>query len=472
MRRSFMVMISLAGGVRKGRWYIALAAAAAMLGAVSIAAADRPNILFILVDDLGYGDPGCYGQVKILTPSIDRIASEGMRFTQAYAGSTVCAPSRCSLMTGLHTGHATVRGNKRPELGLRADEPDVPTLLKGAGYSTVLLGKWGLGGPGTGSVPNLRGFDQFFGYLDQLHAHNYYPGHLWENQDEFFMTSNWFFQRKEYAPDLFTRRALEFLRHPPGTPFFMYLCYTIPHADNELGRLTGNGMEVPDNHPYSDREWPDVEKNFAAMVTRMDSDIGRILDLLSEAGLDRSTVVFFTSDNGPHKEGGHDPDFFDSNGRLRGIKRDLYEGGIRVPFIVRWPGRVAAGTVSDQVVAFWDFLPTAGDLAGAGIPAGRDGRSIVPTLLGGRQEVPAPLYWEFHESGFSQAVRTGDWKGVRLDVGRNIELYDLRTDPGEQNDIAVKHPDVVKNIARLMDAEHTDSAAFPVKARTAQSPRQ
>jgi arylsulfatase A-like enzyme len=456
--------------VRRRRKHVVSAVVAAIFVAWS-PAADRPNILFILADDLGYGDTGCYGQKQILTPSIDRIASEGIRFTQAYAGSTVCAPSRCSLMTGLHTGHATVRGNKRPEAGLRPGEPDVPTLLKSAGYSTALFGKWGLGGPGTGSVPNMRGFDQFFGYLDQLHAHNYYPGHLWENQDEFFLTSNWFDQRKDYAPDLFTKRALEYLRHPPGAPFFMYLCYTIPHADNELGTLTGNGMEVPDNRFYSDRDWPDVEKNFAAMVTRMDSDIGRILDLLRETGLDRDTIVFFTSDNGPHKEGGHNPDFFDSNGPLRGIKRDLYEGGIRVPFIVRWPGRIPAGTVSDQVVAFWDFLPTAATIAGAEIPPGRDGRSILQALRGERQQAPAPLYWEFHERGFAQAVRAGDWKGVRPDVGRRIELYDLNRDPAEQRDVAANHPEVRKEIARLMEASHTESAEFPVKSGAGQTAR-
>ena len=453
--------------LRKRERRMALALAFAALFIARSPAADRPNILFILADDLGYGDTGCYGQKQILTPGIDRIAAEGIRFTQAYAGSTVCAPSRCSLMTGLHTGHATVRGNKRPELGLRPGEPDVATLLKRAGYSTALFGKWGLGGPGTGSVPNMRGFDQFFGYLDQLHAHNYYPGHLWENQDEFFLTSNWFDQKKDYAPDLFTKRALEYLRHPPATPFFMYLCYTIPHADNELGTLTGNGMEVPVNQLYSDRDWPDVEKNFAAMVTRMDSDVGRILDVLRETGLDRDTIVFFTSDNGPHREGGHNPDFFDSNGPLRGIKRDLYEGGIRVPFVVRWPGKIRPGTTSDQVVAFWDFLPTAATLAGTEIPPGRDGRSIVPSLMGGRQQPPAHLYWEFHERGYTQAVRTGDWKGVRLDVGRRIELYDLKHDPGEQKDVAANHPEVRKEIARLMDSSHIDSAEFPVLSKSA-----
>ena len=299
-------------------WLIALATVAAAvsvcLAAAPLSGAERPNIVFILADDLGYGDLGCYGQQRILTPAIDRLAAEGIRFTQAYSGSTVCAPSRCSLMTGLHTGHATVRGNKKPEVGLRPEEPVVAALLKQAGYHTALFGKWGLGGPGTGSVPNTRGFDRFFGYLDQQHAHNYYPGHLWDNQNEIFLTSNWFDQRKEYAPDLFTKRALDFVRQPPGTPFFLYLTYTIPHADNELGALKGNGMEVPSDQPYSDRDWPAQEKGFAAMITRMDSDIGKLLEALRQGGHERDTLVFFSSDNGPHKEGGHNPDFFASSG--------------------------------------------------------------------------------------------------------------------------------------------------------------
>ncbi len=438
---------------------------AAVLGSASSVAAERPNIIFILADDLGYGDLGCYGQERIHTPNIDRLAAEGMRFTQAYAGSTVCAPSRCSLMTGFHTGHATSRGNKRPEVGLWPEEPVVAALLKRAGYHTALFGKWGLGGPGTGSVPNTRGFDRFFGYLNQRHAHNYYPEHLWDDQDEFFLTSNWFDQRKEYAPDIFTERMLAFLRNPPGTPFFIYWSTTIPHANNELGSLKGNGMEVPDVEPYSDRDWPAVEKNFAAMVTRMDRDVGKIVEALKESDRDADTLIFFSSDNGPHREGGHDPDFFDSRGPLRGIKRDLYEGGIRVPFIARWPARIAPGIVNDHVVAFWDFLPTAAELAGAEIPAGRDGVSIVPTLLGRRQKEPAYLYWEFHERGFSQAVRIGNWKGVRLDVGEKIELYDLASDLAEQNDLASRNPGVVEEIDRLMKTARTDSTEFPVTPR-------
>jgi arylsulfatase A-like enzyme len=426
------------------------------------AAADKPNILFILADDLAYGDLGCYGQKRILTPNLDRLAAEGVRFTQGYSGSTVCAPSRCCLMTGMHTGHATIRGNKKPEVGIQPNETTVANLLKRAGYRTAMFGKWGLGGPGTGSVPNARGFDSFFGYLDQQHAHNSYPEHLWENQNEFLLTANWFDQRKEFAPDLFTARTLEFLKTPADRPFFLCLTTTIPHADNELARLRGNGMEVPSDQPYSDRDWPQIEKNFAAMITRMDSDVGRVLEQLKASGLERNTIVIFASDNGPHKEGGHDPEYFNSRGPLRGIKRDLYEGGVRVPFIVRWPGRIAPGRVSNQVVAFWDFLPTAAELAEVETPAGLDGISFVPVLLGKPQRSHEHLYWEFHEGGFKQAVRMGDWKGVRIDVGRKIELYSLKEDLAEKNDVAAQHPDIVAKVEALMKSARTDSREYPI----------
>jgi arylsulfatase A-like enzyme len=436
---------------------------AALLAPRIGAAADKPNILFILADDLGYGDLGCYGQKRVLTPNLDRLALEGVRFMQAYSGSTVCAPSRCSLMTGLHTGHTTIRGNKKPEAGIRPDETTAASLLKQAGYRTAIFGKWGMGGPGTGSVPNTRGFDSFFGYLDQQHAHNYYPEHLWENQNEIFLTNNWFDQRKDYAPDLFTKRALDFIKTPSEKPFFLYLTTTIPHADNELVRVKGHGMEVPGDQPYSDRDWPQPEKNFAAMITRMDADVGRILEQLKASGLDRDTLVIFTSDNGPHKEGNHDPDYFNSSGPLRGIKRDLYEGGVRVPFIVRWPGRIAAGRVSDRVIAFWDFLPAAAELAGVKAPSGLDGISFVPELTDRPQAAHEYLYWEFHERGFTQAIRMGDWKGVRLDAGQPIELYNLKTDLVEKENVAAKHPDVVSKIDALMKSARTDSAEFPIR---------
>ncbi len=435
----------------------------------------QPNILFILADDLGYGDLGCYGQKRISTPNIDRLAAEGMRFTQAYSGATVCAPSRCSLLTGLHCGHATIRGNKKPEAGIRGAETTVASLLKQAGYETALFGKWGLGGPGTGSVPNTRGFDRFFGYLDQQHAHNYYPEHLWDNQNEHFLIANWFDRQKQYAPDLFTQKALDFLRQPREKPFFLYLAYTIPHADNELGSFRGNGMEVPDAAAYADRNWPEVEKNFAAMISRMDGDIGKLLDQLIASGQDNRTLILFSSDNGPHREGGHDPDYFQSRGALRGIKRDLYEGGIRIPFIARWPGKITGGSVSEQVIAFWDFLPTAAELAGVPVPMGQpadagspirlDGVSFLPLLRGESRRERPPLYWEFHEGRFAQAIRFGDWKGVRLNPGEPVELYDLTRDIGEKENVASRHPEIVREIASMMSSSRFDSVGFPIRPR-------
>jgi arylsulfatase A-like enzyme len=425
----------------------------------------RPNIIFILADDLGYGDLGCYGQKRIQTPNLDRMAREGMLFTQAYAGSTVCAPSRCSLMTGKHQGHATVRGNKRPELGLRRGEPTVASLLKQAGYRTALFGKWGLGGPQTGTVPNRVGFDEFFGYLDQLHAHNSFPEHLWENEAEVFLTKNWFNQKQVFAPDLFTERTLSFLERASKDPFFIYLAYTIPHANNELGAIQANGMDSPDHGIYAKENWPDVEKSFAATITRMDSDIGKVMEALRRKGLDENTLVIFTSDNGPHREGNHDPEFFQSRGPLRGMKRDLYEGGIRVPTLARWPARIKPGQRSDFAWAFWDFLPTACELAGVKAPAGLDGISIVPTLLGREQKPHDYLYWEFHEGGFHQAVRQGDWKLVRQKPKFQTELYNLRDDIGETKNLAAQQPALVAKLEKLFTAARVDSPDFPVKPK-------
>ncbi|MCX6618514.1 MAG: arylsulfatase [Acidobacteria bacterium] len=439
------------------------AAGAVSLAAGAAEAAARPNIIFILADDLGYGDLGCYGQQRIKTPNLDRLAAEGIRFTQAYSGATVCAPSRCCLMTGKHGGHATVRGNKRPEVGLRPDEATLPALLKKAGYRTALSGKWGLGGPSTRSMPNQRGFDEFFGYLDQLHAHNSYPEHLWQNEEEVFLTENWFNRRKKFAPDLFTEKALEFVKRRESRPFFLYLAYTVPHADNELGAFQGNGIEVPSDEPYSNENWPQAERNFAALVTRMDRDIGTLMAALGDGGIDRNTLIVFSSDNGPHREGGHDPDYFSSRGPLRGIKRDLYDGGIRMPFLTRWTGRIRGGQVSNQVLAFWDILPSLGELAGVPRPASLDGISVLPALLGERRVEHPPLYWEFHERGFSQAVRFGDWKAVRNNPQKPIELYALETDIGEKNDVAAGNAPVAQKAAELMKSLRVDSPEFPVR---------
>jgi len=417
----------------------------------------RPNILFILADDLGYGDLGCYGQERIKTPNIDKLADEGMRFTDCYAGSTVCAPSRCCLMTGFHTGHARIRGNAR--LPILPEDVTVAEVLRDAGYTTGIVGKWGLGEPESVGIPNRKGFDYWFGYLNQRHAHNYYPSVLWQNTELYFPEIG------EYSHDLFTREGINFIKNNKDNPFFLYLAYTIPHANNELGRAKGNGMEVPSDEPYSNESWPQVEKNTAAMVTRMDNDIGKIMTLLKELGLDENTIVFFSSDNGPHEEGGHDHNFFDSNGALRGFKRDLYDGGIRVPMIVRWPGHIKAGAVSEQVWAFWDFPATAAEIAGTKTPAGLDGISVLPALLGRKQNVHEYLYWEFHERGFTQAVRRGNWKGVRPGLDKPIELYDLRTDIGEKNNIAEKHLDIVRRIEEILKNARTDSKDFPIRAR-------
>jgi arylsulfatase A-like enzyme len=421
----------------------------------------KPNILFILADDLGYGDLGCYGQQKIATPNLDRLAADGMRFTQAYAGSTVCAPSRCALMTGLHTGHARVRGNDRA--GLLPADTTVATLLKRSGYATGLVGKWGLGAACSPGVPNLQGFDYFFGYLDQRHAHTYYPTSMWENDHEFFLDKNFGVHRTQYSQDLFTDRALKFVDDHKSNPFFLYLAYTTPHANNELTRENGNGMEVPSDSPYSDRDWPQPDKNFAAMVTRLDRDIGTLLDRLKQHNLDSNTLVMFSSDNGPHREGGNRPEFFNSSGGLRGIKRDLYEGGIRVPAIARYPGVVQPGSTSDQPWAFWDFLPTACDVAGIQVPKRLDGVSILPVLKGGKLPSRPPFYWEFHEKGFFQAVRTGNWKGVRRQSRTEpIELFDLATDTAEAHDVAAANPDVTARIASLLRTSRTDSPAYRV----------
>ncbi len=424
----------------------------------------RPNVLFILADDLGYGDLGCYGQTRIQTPQVDRLAQEGIRFTSAYAGCTVCAPSRCCLITGLHTGHSRTRGNKSPDLPLLPSDATVQNVLKSAGYRTGLVGKWSLGELGSTGYPPRVGFEDWFGYFSQSHAHNYYPEHLLDNATAYYCRGNLGTQHKEYAPDLFTRRALRFLEaQSAAQPFFLHVCYTTPHANNEMGRDTGNGMQVPSDQPYSKKPWPQTEKNFAAMITRMDADIGKLLDALKRKGLDENTLVLFASDNGPHSEGGHSPKFFESSGPLRGIKRDLYEGGIRVPAIARWPASIRSGQVSDFPWAFWDILPTAAELAGAPAPVGSDGISILPTLLGKQQKPHEYFYWEFHERGFSQAVRMGNWKGVRNKSPRApVELYDLSQDLSERNDVAARHPEVVAKIKEIFVSARTESPDWPV----------
>lgn len=415
-----------------------------------------------MADDLGYGDLGCYGQKTLKTPNIDRLADEGMKCTDVYAASTVCAPSRCGLMTGRHMGHATVRGNRNPEVPLAPEDLTVAETVKSAGYRTALFGKWGVGGPVTSGRPNLQGFDHFFGYLSQWHAHEHFPTHLWDNEIERFIPPNFGRNRGAFSHDLFTERALDFLDEHHDEPFFLYLPYAVPHTNNELGRYTGDGMEVPDYLSYADRDWPTPEKGFAAQVEYLDRDVGRILAKLDELGIDQNTILFFTSDNGPHQEGGHRVDFFDSNGPLRGHKRDLYEGGIRVPMLVRWPGRVEAGSVSKEPWAFWDVLATCADLAGAEIPES-DGVSMVPTLLGRSGQKPHEyLYWEFHERRFAQAARWGNWKAVRNDKGEPIEIYDLSNDLSEDNDLARQRPELARKAEEIFRQARTQSEFWPV----------
>lgn len=440
-----------------------------------VSAADKPNLIYIMADDLGYGDLGCYGQQRIKTPCLDRMAAEGLRFTDHYAGNTVCAPSRCSLMTGVHSGHAYVRGNKeiKPmgQLPLPETAVTVAGLLKKAGYQTALIGKWGLGGPGSTGHPNLQGFDYFFGYLCQRHAHNYYPEFLFRNSEQVPLANKLpqpredgagvATERNDYSHDFFVAEAMQFLEENKDRPFFLYLTMTIPHANNEAGN---NGMEVPSLGDYANLDWPEPQKGHAAMISRMDGDVGLLLQRLQALGIDQQTLVLFTSDNGPHREGGNNPDFNDSNGPLRGIKRDMYDGGIRVPLIARWPGRVEAGATTDHVSAFWDFLPTACELSGTQPPQGLDGISYLPTLLGnpGEQKQHDYLYWECQSL---RAVRLGKWKAVQRSPKDKLELYDLQVDLGETSDIADANPEVVKKAQAAFDEAHTESEHFPFAYR-------
>ena len=470
----------------------ALAVLAPLLGAAlppaSPAAAGRPNIVFILADDLGYGDVGAYGQTKIRTPRLDRMAREGTRFTQFYAGSPVCAPSRSALMTGQHTGHTYIRGNKEHPAGQEPLPDGVTTvadLLQRAGYATGIFGKWGLGGPDTEGIPSRHGFDEFFGYYDQRRAHFYYPEYLHRDGEKVALPNRVREEprspgagpavvRGRYSHDAIAEEALAFLDRHRREPFFLYVPVTIPHAelqapDDAYAAYVKDGRSVFPETPFAEDHYGAQampHATYAAMVSRLDRDVGRILDKLGELGLDRRTIVFFASDNGPSVEGGSDPKFFASSGPFRGIKRDVYEGGIRVPMIAWGPGRIPAGRTSDEVWVMWDVLPTLAALAGAKTPSGIDGISMVPALTGrGRQQPHGALYWEFYEQGSKQAVRMGRWKGVRQPmITGKIEVYDLQTDPGETRDVAAGHPEVAARLARLLDAAHTPSALWKAPA--------
>ena len=439
-----------------------------------------PNIIFILADDLGYGELGCYGQKTIQTPHLDRMAAEGMRFVQFYAGSTVCAPSRSVLMTGLHTGHTRVRGNAGARSGaqtLRQGDVTFAHVVQQAGYRTGLVGKWGLGVSGEEGDPSRMGFNYFFGYLDQIHAHNHYPDFLYRNRERITLPNvvthvgstggGYATQRVQYADDLLFEEGRAFVARSKDQPFLLELSLITPHANNERSRELGDGQEVPDHGPYAEQDWPAPLKGQAAMITRMDQAVGGVLQQLKDLGLDERTLVIFTSDNGPHKEGGpkFDPEHFDANGPLRGLKRDLTEGGIRVPFMARWPGRIKAGAVSRHVGYFGDMMATFAELAGGKPPPHLDSISLVPTLLGsGTQPQHEYRYWEFYERGISQAVLLeGRWKGLRLmETTAPIQLYDLSKDIGEEADIAAQHPEMVTRIAEIMRTAHVDNDRWKI----------
>jgi arylsulfatase A len=444
----------------------------------------KPNIVYILADDLGYGDLSCYGQTHFSTPNIDKLASEGMLFTQHYAGTTVCAPSRSSLMTGQHTGHTPIRGNKgwEPEgqWPISEEAYTIAEMLQQTGYATGAFGKWGLGFIDTEGDPNKQGFDEFYGYNCQSLAHNYYPGHLWDNHEKIILEENSGDKFGTYAPELIHARALQFIEKNKDKPFFLYYPTTIPHAElllpeENLAKYRGKflpekeykGAEPGDKNfregPYGTQ--PESHAAFAAMVDYLDSQVGEIITKLKAEGIYDNTLIIFTSDNGPHLEGGADPDYFDSNGPLKGYKRDLYEGGIRVPMIAVWNEKIVAGSTSDHISAFWDVFPTLADLTGNPKPDNIDGISFLPTLLGKEQPQHDFMYWEFHERGGRQAVRKGNWKLVKYNVRNpektSVELYDLSKDIGEENNVADKHQDLVYELQQIMDASHTESEAFP-----------
>ena len=443
----------------------------------------KPNIILLIADDAGYGDFSCYGQQKFNTPNIDRLAIEGMLFTQHYSGSTVCAPSRSSLMTGEHTGHTFIRGNKEAQPEGQHPIPSsikiLPEYLKEAGYVTGGFGKWGLGAPGSEGDPVNQGFDEWFGYNCQRLAHNYYPEYLWHNEDTVFLHENDEGKEGAYSHDLIHKEALDFIENHQNESFFLFLPYTIPHAellvpdDSIFQYFSGKFPEEPFHGvdegpqyrkgPYGSQQFPHAA--FVSMMVRLDLAVGDIFDKLDFLNIGDNTLFIFTSDNGPHLEGGADPDFFNSNGPYQGYKRDFYEGGIRVPMIIRWPDRVKSGTTSDHISAFWDILPTLCDVTGINLQHQVDGISFLPTLLGEDfQQKNDYLYWEFYEQGGKQAVRFGNWKGIRLGVKENrnapIELYDLSNDPGEANNIAEKYPEIISLMDSIMNEAHEPSDVF------------
>jgi arylsulfatase A len=477
------------------RFFAALLCAAWLVPAAGAETPEQPpNVIYLFADDLGYGELGCYGQKWIKTPHLDRMAAEGIRFTQHYSGSPVCAPARCTLMTGKHTGYAYIRNNGNPPGRPRDDEngifpgqnpiPEsevtIATMLKQKDYATAAIGKWGLGYEGSTGDPNRHGFDLFYGFICQIHAHNHYPRFLWRNGEKEVQPGNdRTLTGETYSQDRFTEEALAFIRENRDRPFFLYVPFAVPHLsiqapEESLAQYKGKIPEEEYEHNrYLKHPYP--RAGYAAMVSHMDRDIGRIMDLVKELGLDDDTLVMFSSDNGPtfSRLGGADSDFFESSGPLRGRKGSVYEGGIRVPMIARWPGRIEPGTVTDHISAFWDVMPTVAEITGTEPPSDINGISFAPTLLGrpDEQKKHEHLYWEFRAYGGQQAVRMGRWKGVRQRMlQRNnpdplkIELYDLEADIGETTDVADRHPEVVATIRRIMHEDRTPSELFPIPA--------
>ena len=441
----------------------------------AVHAVDKPNLIWIMADDLGYAELGCYGQKVIKTPNLDRMAREGMRFTQYYAGATVCAPSRSVLMTGQHHGHTRVRGNagktNPAAQALKEGDVTVAAVLKKAGYETALIGKWGLGdvGDAGSGLPRKQGFGYFFGYLNQHHAHNHFPDLLWRNEERITLPNvvtrvgesgaGYATEAKQFADDLFADDALRFVSENKERPFFLYWSMVVPHANNERAGALGDGAHVPDYGPYAGEDWPNSDKGQAAMITRLDSYVGRMMEHLQKLGISEKTLVIFTSDNGPHNESRHDLKRFNPSGPLTGTKRSLTDGGIRVPFIAWWPGRVKAGAESAHVGSFADWLPTAAELAGAAVPSRVDGISIVPELSGkpDQQKRHEFLYWEFHEGGFKQAaLYQGRWKGIRSGgPDAPVVLFDLKGDIAEKENVADRHPEIAGTIGAYLRTGRT-----------------
>lgn len=457
---------------------------------------ETPNVIMILVDDMGYGDLSFYGQKTLSTPIIDKMATEGMHFTNMYTGSTVCAPSRASLMTGLHTGHTSVRGNL-PEQLLGDDELTLAKVFKNAGYKTGAIGKWGIGHPPPPDDPKKKGFDYFYGYLNMWHAHNLYPEFIYENGVKVPLKNKtslvdgknpWADSpegtgvaevREEYVHNLLDEKGLNFIEQNKDNKFFLYMAYNVPHANNEAGPFKGDGMEVSDYYEFAEKDWPKPEKGFAAMIRNIDNSVGMILKKVADLGLDENTMIIFCSDNGPHQEGNHVMEFFNSNREYRGMKRDFYDGGVRTPFIVRWPDTIKAGTKSEQTFAFWDLLPTFAELIGQQKPEITDGISFYPTLLGKKQtEKHDYLYWEFFELGGRQAILKGKWKAIKLNVrgsAENVvfELYNLETDPEETKNVADQNPELVKEFEKLFISareEFSVTPLFSVDEKTVETP--